>query len=257
MKYYQIIFIVAISAATLGCGEEKIYLSIDSNSIDRIVSKMSPEEALNFLGDVELITKLRGNPYAINGYTVAQVREEAAIGRRYVAEKNGEFIGSLIQQMIKTGTKTAKLLQNSAGIYTPPEPGYITNSYLINDLKIIYKENGGDLAALEASVQQTINTENIAQSRQAATQQDKFYCENRLSDDEAEKTWAYMSTDKNAYLAQCNVAESEVAVRLGGMSIEQARQHAKGTCDATLADTYRCMVKAGAVAADCICGADE
>lgn len=156
MAFLNRIILLVFSILIFGCGEEKINTSIDSDSVDRIVGKMNPEEGLKFLADAELITRLRGNPHAINGYTVTQVREEAAIGRRYVAEKNREFLAPLIKTLLLNASDSARFMQNSVGIYISPREGYRSKSYSLAEIRSFYQSNGGDLAELEASVQSAL-----------------------------------------------------------------------------------------------------
>lgn len=126
--------------------DEKIDLSIDSNSLAEIIHRMPPDEVANFMNDASLLTALKGGgPYALQGYTPRRVHREAEIGRRYVAEKNREFLRNLINNMEEKGTTEATVFVSNAGIYSDPKIGYQSRTYSLDILKNAYIKNGGNL----------------------------------------------------------------------------------------------------------------
>lgn len=143
---FFVVFVVFMVLA--GCGDKKIDLSVDSKSLDIILDDMSPEERVAFLQDIQLISELKQNSFAVQGYTVDQVREEAVHARNFVAEKNRDFIGKLIKELGETQMRSVGLLIGPGGIYTLPKPGYNFKDYTLEKLKKIYVENGGDIGSL-------------------------------------------------------------------------------------------------------------
>lgn len=253
----SVAFIFALIATLSGCGDQKINLSSNSDSLERILEKMPLDERVAFLGDADLILKLKNDPFAINGYTVDQVRKEAEVGRRFVAEQNRNFIGPLIQKMEKNGSQsTVRLLVTSAGLYIYPEPGYHTRDFTLEKLRSIYLENGGDLATLKVKVvQEQAETEKI-ESLSDVVHSDGTYCNNSLPREEAEQIWKQMTTGKATYLKECQSAERDVAINQGGMTEGEAILHSKGVCEGSIAAASLCMSRTGAKASECICGAD-
>ncbi len=138
MKIANAVIGIVLCCALIACGEKKLNMSIDSNSVAEITDAMPLQERVSFLADMELIIALRGgDQYCLNGYTVSEVRNEAKVGRRFVQEKNTEFLRPVIQTMEANGGKPKRLHVNTAGLFSMPEPGYIDKSYSVAQLKSI------------------------------------------------------------------------------------------------------------------------
>lgn len=255
------------------------------------MSKMSVEEQVRFLEDGQLIMSLKGgDPYAINGYTVEQVRKEAEAARKFIAKKNRQVLAEAIQEITQKNLKFVRLMQSPAGIYERPEPGYLLterNEFSLDELKDLFKKNGGDLSGLEEMLKESlkkevenkisegehgrnINLKNEMEREDAVNAEEKRkgsleasdpnlmapHCEYKLSDKEAEEVWSLMSTDIASYVSQCQTTEQEIAQEFGGMSIGEAKKHAHLVCQSLINERFRCMADGKTRAADCICGSD-
>ena len=142
MKIKNAVIGVVLCCTLIACGEKKLNMSIDSNSVAEITDAMPLQERISFLADMKLIIALRGgDDYCLNGYTVNEVRNEAKLGRQFVQEKNAEFLRPVIQAMEKNGGNPKRLHVNAAGLFSMPEPGYIDKSYSLAQLKSIVDQH--------------------------------------------------------------------------------------------------------------------
>lgn len=232
----------------MGCGPETIDLHNDP-SLDNVLRDMPFDEKVAFLQDGALITALRRNQFAIHGYTVEQVRAEAEIGRRFVAESNRNVLGPLIQELRVSGRAEVLLLKSNAGIYGPPEAGYLPKGYSLPQLEALYVENGGDLAALAVAPKESPAQDPLEVSSTAE-------CSIPMAPEDAQQAWQQVMTDRAGYELECRETMRDMAIDLGGMPEDEATAHAESSCEAEMAFILQCMRREGAQPSDCFCHSD-
>lgn len=154
MNFTKSVVVTALFYILIGCGEKQLDMRMGSNSVEEVMRGMTPQEQIEFLSDMELIIALRGGDDSkLNGYTANKVQEDATVARRYVREKNVDFLSPLILEMEARGSNTVKLHVNKAGIFSRPREGYIPESYTIEKLKSLL----GEAPALQSNTNITVN----------------------------------------------------------------------------------------------------
>ncbi len=167
MNFTKATVVMAIFFTLIGCGEKRLDMGIDSDSVVEVMQGMTQQEQIAFLSDMDLIIALRGgDPYKLNGYTASKVKEEAKIARRFVHEKNLEFLSPLVREMEAQGKYSVRLHIDKAGIFSSPQPGYREKTYTLDFLKSRLGENAGLQSNIDISAnsvgagtpQETIST---------------------------------------------------------------------------------------------------
>jgi|GEM_PF-7112239 len=270
MKLVKLTFFVAMICLITGCGEQTLDMRADSNSIDEITKRMSIQEQADFLRDAELLAALKGGMDKLHGYTLKRLREEAALGRKFVREQNAKFLAPLVAEMEASGRNSVSLQVNRAGIFSSPKEGYIPKTFSINQLRSILNSepsahtnlDGAKVADKTISSQQNEHRNSLppsmgqeqspreTQSKQLTPEQ--FFKEAaKNASDEYAARWDAIQNDPQAFFNKCVNEEVSIAVKLGGAPEEETKKRAKIACNMKLANLKSCMDKPAAKPAHC------